>query len=145
MSPLRFLRALYCVGTDFKPLTGHQATIRGCPATAAASKRFAAENPVLFKATGFADHPYPQALAPNQKIPQPDDAELGNIDELFSTLDKTQAAYGSHVKLPVWDTEFGYITTPPATQSGSVSPRRGGAVDQLVGVHPLEDPAAEVL
>ncbi|HEY7294665.1 MAG TPA: hypothetical protein VH916_06470, partial [Dehalococcoidia bacterium] len=64
MVPLRFIRALYCVGSNLKPLTGQAATVRGCPATAATSKRFAAENPALFHATGFADHPYPQGKIP---------------------------------------------------------------------------------
>ncbi len=56
MPPLRFLRALYCVDAAYKPLTGEQAALRGCPTTAAASARFAAQNPALFHASGIAVH-----------------------------------------------------------------------------------------
>jgi hypothetical protein len=126
MAPLRFLRVLYCLGTDFTPLTGHAAAIRACPTTAAASKRFAVENPVLFRASDYAVHPYPQALPPDVAIPVEgsDDAVLGSIGHLFSTLDRAVAAYGSHRHYDVYSTEFGYITSPPATQSGGLSPRK---------------------
>jgi hypothetical protein len=125
MSPLRFLRALYCVGTSFKPLLGAAATDRGCPATAAASGRFRADNPVLFDATDFAAHFYSQGLAPNAVTPdEPDYTELGEVSNLFTTLDRLQEVYGSDKKFDVYDTEFGYQTTPPDTQSGTVSPKQ---------------------
>ena len=123
MAPLRFLRALYCVGADFQPLRGTAATQRGCPASAAGSKRFAAENPVLFHATAYADHPYPYGLPPDRVPPdEPDYAVLAELPNLFSTLDRLQRAYGSHKRYDVYSTEFGYQTTPPDTQSGGVSP-----------------------
>ncbi len=123
MAPLRFLRALYCVDASYKPLTGAAATARGCPATAAASAHFAADHPVLFKATAYADHPYPQGLPPNKATPnEPDYAELASIPELTGVLDRLQRLYGSHKQFPVYDTEFGYQTTPPDTQAGTVSP-----------------------
>lgn len=123
MPPLRFLRALYCVGSDLQPLTGTAATERGCPATAAASKQFAAQNPALFHASGVADHPYPQGLAPNVVTPdEPDYAELGDIPHLTAMLDKIQTVYGQHTEFPIWDTEFGYQTKPPDPEAGTVSP-----------------------
>src|SRR5207248_2268860 len=64
MVPLRFIRALYCVDANLRPLAGAAARSRGCPLDAAASKQFAAEHPALFQATGFADHPYPQGGIP---------------------------------------------------------------------------------
>ena len=123
MAPLRFLRALYCVGADYRPLTGAAATVRDCPATAAGSKAFVAANPVMFHARAFAVHPYPQGLAPDVPTPdEPDFAELAAMPKLISVLDALQNVYGSHTRFPVYSTEFGYITTPPATQGGSVSP-----------------------
>ena len=123
MAPLRFVRALYCVGPDYKPFTGSAATARGCPATAAASAHFAADHPVLFKATAFADHPYSQGLPPNKATPnEPDYAELASVPNLISTLDRLQGIYGSHKRFPIYDTEFGYQTSPPDTQGGTVSP-----------------------
>jgi hypothetical protein len=123
MAPLRFLRALYCVDPDYKPFTGSAATARGCPATAAASAHFTADHPVLFRATAFADHMYSQGLPPNKATPnEPDYAELASVPNLITVLDRLQEAYGSHKRFPIYDTEFGYQTSPPDTQGGTVSP-----------------------
>lgn len=123
MPPLRFMRALYCVNSAYQPLRGSAATIRGCPATAAGSAQFAAQNPGLFKTAGVADHPYPQGLPPNEVTPgEPDYAELGDMSTVERALDRMQKAYGSDRKLPIWNTEFGYQTTPPDVEAGTVSP-----------------------
>jgi hypothetical protein len=123
MAPLRFLRALYCVDSSYRPLQGTAAAKRGCPTTPAASQSFKADNPGLFQASGFADHPYTQGLPPNEPIPnEPDYAVLADIGRLQRTLDSVQRAYGSHKAYPIYSTEYGYQTTPPDTQPGSVSP-----------------------
>jgi hypothetical protein len=125
MAPLRFLRALYCVDSNYRPLAGVAATERGCPATAAGSAHFAAEHPGLFHARGFADHPYPQGLPPNKITPdEPDFAELAAIPKLEATLDRLQRVYGSGTKFPIWSTEFGYQTVPPDPEAGTVTPQR---------------------
>ncbi len=117
MVPLRFIRALYCVDSSFAPLSGAAATARGCPSDAAGSQQFAAAHPALFQAGGFADHPYPQGqLPPNQPTPfEPDYADLAALPNLERTLDRAQAAYGSHPQLPIYSTEFGFQTNPPET------------------------------
>jgi hypothetical protein len=121
MPPLRFLRALYCLDADHKQLRGTAATQRGCPANAAASAKFAAQHPGLFKASGFADHPYPQGLPPDQGSPgEPDYAELAEIPKLERLLDRANRLYGSSTRFPIWSTEFGYVTDPPNTVGGSV-------------------------
>ncbi len=123
MPPLRFLRALYCVGGDYKPLSATAAQVRGCPTTAADSHGFAAAHPGLFHASGFADHPYPQGLPPNEPTPnEPDYAELADIGKLERTLDALQLVYGSHTRFTIWSTEFGYQTKPPDNGYGTVSP-----------------------
>jgi hypothetical protein len=123
MAPLRFLRALYCVGADYRPLRGVAATARGCPATAAGSDRFASQHPALFHATAFADHPYPQGLPPDRVTPnEPDFAELAAIPQLIRALDAVQRPYGSSTRFQIYSTEFGYQTTPPDTEAGTVSP-----------------------
>jgi hypothetical protein len=130
MTPIRFLRALYCVGTDDKPLSGQAAAERQCPTSAAASKRFRAENPVLFDATAAGLHPYSYAQAPDEKVPgQPDDAELANLPTFFAALDKTQQAYGSSKQFGVYDTEFGYQTNPPNVQAGDITPAKAALWD----------------
>jgi hypothetical protein len=121
MTPLGFLRALYCVDSAYRPLRGTAARLRGCPASAAAARRFRAENPALFQASGVSDHPYMRWYAPDHELsPDPtnhsstsDYSSLGVIGNLTRALDRLQRAYGSRTRLPVYDTEFGYITSPP--------------------------------
>ena len=124
MVPLRFLRALYCVDANYKPLRGTAAAQRGCPTTAAGTAGFAAAHPGLFKASGFANHPYPQGLAPNTVTPgEPDYTELAATGKLESALDRVNAVYGSHTHYSIYSTEFGYQTKPPDIENGVVSPQ----------------------
>ena len=123
MAPLRFLRSLYCVGTNYRPLTGTEAAQRACPTTPAASARFAARHPGLFRATGFANHPYPQGLAPTTVTPDgADDTELAATGTLETTLDRLNRLYGSSARYRIYSTEFGYQTKPPDNELGVVSP-----------------------
>jgi hypothetical protein len=115
MVPLRFVRALYCVDSSLNPLSGSAAKARGCPATAAASKRFVTENPALFSASGFAVHPYTQgALAPNVRTPgEPGYADLASLTELEQMLDTITSHYGHSYEFSFYSTEYGYKTNPP--------------------------------
>jgi len=123
MAPLRFLRALYCVDGSYQPLRGTAAGSRGCPTAAAGTARFRAAHPGLFDAAGFADHPYPQGLAPDKVTPdEPDYAELAEVSTLERTLDRLQRVYGSSTRFPIYSTEFGYQTRPPDPEPGTVSP-----------------------
>ena len=45
MVPLRFIRALYCVGPSLKPLQGQAAAERGCPTDAAGTQQFRSAHP----------------------------------------------------------------------------------------------------
>jgi hypothetical protein len=126
--PLRFLRALYCVGATYQPLRGAAAAERGCPTDASGSATFRTANPALFEASAFADHPYSQGLPPNQPTPQePDYAELADIPKLERALDTLQRVYGSHKRFPIYSTEFGYQTKPPDPEPGTVSPTTAAA------------------
>jgi hypothetical protein len=121
MKPLTFLRALYCVDSGYRPLRGAAARLRGCPATAAGSRQFRTQHPALFAASGVSDHPYMRWYTPNHELdPDPtnhsstsDYSSLGVIGNLTQALDRLQRAYGSRTRFPVYDTEFGYITSPP--------------------------------
>jgi hypothetical protein len=121
MKPLIFMRALYCVDSRYRPLRGKAAALRGCPTNAAGSRRFRASNPALFNATALADHPYMRWYTPNREwSPDPyyhtstaDYSSLGDISQLERSMDRLQRVYGSHRRLPIYDTEFGYITDPP--------------------------------
>ena len=113
MAPLVFLRALYCVDSRYRQLRGYAAASRGCPTTAAGSRRFRGQNPVLFRASGVADHLWMRWYPPNQLWAGPGSSVLSTVGQLVSALDRLQRAYRSGTRLPVYDTEFGYVTDPP--------------------------------
>lgn len=130
MKPLVFLRALYCVDSHYRQLRGYAAAIRGCPTTAAGSRRFRAQNPALFSASGIADHMWARWYPPNVD-PQhdPDYSGLPDLAHFEKALNQLQRAYGSRRALPIYNTEFGYITDPPNNSDPFVSPAK--AADYL--------------
>jgi hypothetical protein len=121
MRPMVFLRSLYCLDGRYRPLRGTLARLEGCPTTAAGTRAFPRQHPALFNATGVTDHPYMRWYAPNhEQNPDPathepivDYSTLGTMAAFERGLDHLVHAYGSHHRLLVYDTEFGYITTPP--------------------------------
>jgi hypothetical protein len=129
IKPVQFLASLYCVTTTGKRLTGTLADENGCPSSASA---FKAQNPLLFHASGVADHPYSQGTAPNIRTydcrlggkplfcenPKTDKSDplwtdLASISNLENGLTKDLKAYGSSEKFPIWNTEYGYWADPP--------------------------------
>jgi hypothetical protein len=117
MFPVLFVRSLYCVGSSYRELRGASASAQRCPTTAAGSARFRSENPGLFDASGFSDHPYSRNYPPNREEWRTCNtglcASLGDIGDLTSALDRSQRAYGSNRKLSVYNTEYGPQTGPP--------------------------------
>jgi hypothetical protein len=112
--PLRFLRALYCVDARYRQLRGAAAALRGCPTRAAGSSRFRAAHPGLFQASGFANHPYSDWSPPTvEPTADPDFTVLMQQPRLERVLDRLQRIYGSGAHLPIYVTEYGYITRPP--------------------------------
>jgi hypothetical protein len=114
MKPLIFLRALYCVDSSYRQLRGAAAAVRGCPTTAAGSRRFRAANPALFSASAFGQHLWMRWYPPN-KDPEddPDYTSLPQVGGLERALDRLQRTYGSRKRFQIYDTEFGYVTSPP--------------------------------
>ncbi len=112
---LVFLRALYCVNDRYEPLQGSTAVRYGCPMTAAGARSFRLHNPALFNATGFADHPYASRRPPNAnpaKINR-DYATFPVLNRVAKALDGVTGAYGATRRLPIYNDEYGYITSPP--------------------------------
>jgi hypothetical protein len=112
--PLRFLRALYCVDSVYRPLMGRAAALRGCPTSAAGRSGFSRAHPALFEASGISDHPYSQSSPPNvEASPDRDFTSLAELSGLERSADRLQRVYGSPTRMPVYLTEYGYITSPP--------------------------------
>jgi hypothetical protein len=112
--PLAFIRTMYCVDSHLRPLRGRSAASVGCPTNRSGTRRFRSQNPGLFQASGFSDHPYPQNEPPTKEASRdPDFAAFSELPNLMSELDRIQRAYGSHTKFPIYNDEYGYITDPP--------------------------------
>lgn len=119
MKPLVFLRALYCVDSRYRQLRGYAAAIRGCPTTGAASRRFRAQNPALFSASGVGDHMWSRWYPPTSEgARDPNFSGLPDIPHVEKVLDTLQRAYGSGKKLSIYNTEYGYLTNPPNPDAG---------------------------
>jgi hypothetical protein len=121
LPPLPFLRALYCVGPEYRPLSGASAAALGCPSSPD-PRAFVVAHPALFQATGFAHHPYSFFAPPNVPLPEKAFAPLSNLGRLEQALDAVFRAYGVHRRLPIYLTEYGYETNPPNPIRG-VSPQ----------------------
>ena len=124
VKPLRFLRALYCVDSSYRELRGSAASARGCPTTSSGSRNFRKQNPALFSASGFADHPYtsqahpvapnvPTSLNPRSHSSDPDFADLVVVGRLEGVLDRLNRIYGSGKHYSIYSTEYAYRTKPP--------------------------------
>jgi hypothetical protein len=117
MFPVTFIESMYCVDSHYRELRGSVAAEEGCPTNAAGSRRFRAENPGLFGATGFSVHPYSRWYPPNREnfvgCKTGLCTALAQIGNLTRSLDKTQHVYGSSRKFPIYSTEYGYQTSPP--------------------------------
>jgi hypothetical protein len=116
---LDFMRAVYCLGPNYQKLNGSTAKLYHCPTTAAASSRFRSQNPALFNATGFAIHGYDSTQTPNANPSaiNPSYATFPVLTRVEAALDRATRAYGSGKHYPIYNDEYGYITSPPAPKS----------------------------
>jgi hypothetical protein len=115
IKPVDFVRTLYCVGTSGQPLSGAAATAVGCPA-AFSAPAFVQAHPALFNATGYAHHPYELTFAPTQVPSDPAFITIANLPTLTALLAQIMSDYGFKrpLGLPLYLTEFGYLTDPPS-------------------------------
>jgi len=126
MKPLIFIRELYCVDSNYHRYLGRAASQRGCPTTRAGYTHFRAQNPVLFKASGFSDHPYVLSKAVPPTRPgkrDPNYAEFSQLPHMAATVNRVLRVYGSSKHFPIWNTEYGYVTCPPNCSKRWVSPK----------------------
>jgi hypothetical protein len=124
--PLEFIRDLYCLDSSYHPYRGAAASVRKCPTTASASRRFRSQNPALFSSSGWSIHPYPLGAdggTPPTKtnLHNPNYAGFSQLPNMVTTLDRIQRVYSSGKRFPLWNTEYGYITNPPNRSEHFVS------------------------
>ena len=112
LTPLAFVRALYCVDRRLHRLREAAARGRDCPV--GGPQAFVRANPALFAPTGYAHHPYNLLEPPASRPRDHDFVTIGSLDRLTRTLDRILRAYGVRRKLPLYLTEFGYQTPPDA-------------------------------
>ncbi len=96
IAPLIFLREMACVDGRYK-------TIRG--------GRCAGFKAVRADAVGY--HPHPIKNAPDQRNPDPNEAQFGDLSRLFTVLDRLKRSKRLHASNGFHLTEFGYQTSPP--------------------------------
>jgi hypothetical protein len=114
--PLQFLRTLYCVDSNYHQLTGAAARAAACPTNAAGYRNFRANNPALFNASGFAQHPYEfnEPTPPTIELSKdPDFVTFARLPNLEAALDKLNRLFGSKTTYAIYNDEYGYITNPP--------------------------------
>ncbi len=112
--PLPFVSALYCVSSSYRPLTGTAAAELSCPRSGDRAT-FARQHPGLFRATGFAHHPYSFDMPPSTPEADPNEITLANAGKLGHALDRILALYGKPRAggVPLYMTEWGYKSNPP--------------------------------
>ncbi len=114
ITPLLFIRDLYCVNAKLQRLTGSRAAALACPVTAAQSAAFPVKNPGLFKLTGWAHHPYELTFAPTVSTLNSDFVTIANLSRLGRTFNGIGRTYHRSRQIPFYLTEFGYMTDPPS-------------------------------
>ena len=110
---LKFVRRLYCLDDNLNIYRGANATLRGCPADRAA---FVEQNPALFRATGYAHHPYALLTPPGRRSSWPDWVSISDLRTLSRELARIYQRYGQSTQtsrgVPLYITEYGYQTRP---------------------------------
>lgn len=113
--PVSWIQTLYCLNSDYKPITGEAGRVAGCPGNAAARRSFVKNNPALFDATAFSLHPYASLYSPAAKSSTVPARNIifPVIGRATSELQRVTSAWHHTRRYNIWSTEYGYITKPP--------------------------------
>jgi hypothetical protein len=110
MRPEQFIREFFCVNSQLEPLSGVQASVRGCSI-------FKRGGPIV--ASGWAMHPYTKAEPPTWSKAPTGSIVIDNIAALPKLLDGIANNTGRVApSLPIWITEMGYESNPPDPDRG---------------------------
>jgi hypothetical protein len=101
--PVAFLRQFFCLDERLRPVKGRLARDLKC------TGKFR-----RVSANGFSYHPYTNAKGPLSKLPNKDDAMIGQLPRLYRVLDAAHKRKRlSQRKIQLFNAEFGYQTYPP--------------------------------
>jgi len=115
--PLEFLREMACLDRNYRQIRGSAAKKRGCRKVG------------RFPTSGIAYHPYTPPAGPH--VPEgPEDAAIGQLSRLRSTLDALAKRGKLPRRLPIWITEFGFQTKPPDPIFGAPLARAASFMDE---------------
>jgi hypothetical protein len=142
-----FVEDLYCVDSHYRPLSGKAALKVACPKSGNRSK-FKAANPGLFHIAGYAHHPYQFSGSPGKPDrTNPQWVTIHNLSWLEHVLKHVFASYGisRNGGVPLYLTEWGFITHPPHPPSGAVSISQASAWLNLGEYLSWRDPYVKAL
>ena len=117
MRPLEFLREMACLDRNYHQIRGRAAKKRGCRKIG------------RFPTSGIAYHPYTPPAGPHVAEGR-DDAAIGQLSRLRSTIDALARRGKLPRHLPIWITEFGYQTKPPDPLQGAPLKRAAAFMDE---------------
>jgi hypothetical protein len=115
--PLEFLREMACLDSRYRQIRGSAAKKRNCRKVG------------RFPVDGLAYHPYTPPDGPHVAEGR-DDAAIGQLARVRSTLDALAARGKLPRRLPIWITEFGYQTNPPDRIFGSKLAKAAAFMDE---------------
>jgi hypothetical protein len=115
--PLEFLREMACLDRHYHQYRGAAARKRGCHKVG------------RFPTSGLAYHPYTKPAGPGLSE-LPDDAAIGQLGRVRSTIDALARRGKLPRRLPIWITEFGYQTKPPDPVFGAPLARVASFMDE---------------
>ncbi len=110
---LKFIRRLYCLDDNLNVLKGMSAQLRDCPGDI---PTFVAQNPALFRASGYAHHPYALLTPPGARSRWADWVSMADLRNLSRELKRIYQRYRQRTQtrrgVPLYLTEYGYQTKP---------------------------------
>lgn len=114
IDPIPFVRALYCVGANLRPLRGSSASQMGCPPSGNPAQ-FLSQHPGLFEMAGYAHHPYAFDVPPDRPYPVRSFITIRSLPSFERMLVRIFAAYDVRppAGVPIYLTEWGYKSNPP--------------------------------
>ncbi len=110
---LKFIRRVYCLDDNLNILKKYSATARNCPGD---GPTFVAQNPGLFRSSGFAHHPYALLTPPGRRSSRSDWVSMADLRTLSRELKRIYQRYRQKTQtrrgVPLYLTEYGYQTRP---------------------------------